>query len=484
MKKVLAIFLALLMVLGALVPALAESTNPYSEEGAILEDLKVLNGSETGDLMLDKKFKRQDMVVLMSRLYGESDKAAVFKVDKMFKDVRDKFYRPYIAWSIDKKLITGMSKTEFGFGQFVTAQQYQTVLLRTLGYEKEANDWHKVPEHSTKIGIMKDLNIKPTTQIDRGVMAKMTVNALRLNINGEKQTLAEKLKLDVPSDLKVESKFTVERDVLTIRGNIKDVKDMKIVLSPVDKGIKTVEKPVEIKSNGDFEVVFDNLVSGDYSYKFVIGGKSSDSTKVTINQLPFELVDIIADNLKEIKLNFTNPVDPKSANLKSNFTTDAGEIASIRLENNGKTVVLSLDANTVMINQRPYIVNIYNIVSRSGQTLKLENQKFSAFDNKQPEVVEVKALGNKRIKVTLSEPVKFPSISNFKVDEKRFTGRITNKDNVVTLIYPSYENIEDGNHVLNISGLEDYAGYRGLTVDKNFKVEKRHKKSSSCKFYS
>lgn len=44
-----------------------------------------------------------------------------------------------------------MEKDEFGFNSYTTVQEFQTVLLRALGYGgEEAKNWNKVPELAEK----------------------------------------------------------------------------------------------------------------------------------------------------------------------------------------------------------------------------------------------------------------------------------------------------------------------------------------------
>lgn len=470
MKKFLSIILVSIMIISSVVPAFAESIS-ITEAGNILEDLNILKGSSSGDLMLNSNFKRQDMVVLMSRLYSEEDKAKTHPAIENFKDIRDKFYLPYISWSYNKNLIKGMTNTRFGFGEFVTVKQFQTVLLRVLGYNTEADNWDKVSDHAKEIGIMEGVDATPNSEAKRGVMAQMTVNALRLNLKNSDKTLAEKLDLNLPN-FKVDNKYTIENDKLTIKGTIKNAKKASITLTPDSTKEKAIEKTLELNKDGEFTVVFENLLSGEYTYTFNIDGKKSDSTKVKIDNIPFKLVDIKADNLREIHLNFTNPVDSRTALFTSNYSTTAGEIGSVRLENNDKTVVLSLTGNKTMVNNREYKINVQSISSKSNKSLEIKNETFKAYDNASPEIKEVKALGNQRIKITLSEPVKFPSVSNFKIDNKNFSGRVQNNDNIITLIYSSSQKLDEGKYTLSISNLEDYAGYKATTVEKDFEVVK------------
>ncbi len=54
-------------------------TELYQKSGQILKNEGVLEGSGTGDLMLNQNLKRQDMVVLMSRLYKEENIAKAIR---------------------------------------------------------------------------------------------------------------------------------------------------------------------------------------------------------------------------------------------------------------------------------------------------------------------------------------------------------------------------------------------------------------------
>ena len=199
MKKIIVIILLISMLLSMLIPIIAnaEPDDLLLSSGKALEALGVLVGDNEGNLMLDKKLYRQDMIVLVSRLYKEENTAKIFLVKPQFTDVTDAyaFYQPYIGWSVDKGLIKGMGNNEFGVDKNVTAQQYMAVLLRILGYEEESRLWNTVPDLAVKLGIMQDLEINPSAEITRGQMAVMTLNTLKLTLKGSTLTLADKLNL-------------------------------------------------------------------------------------------------------------------------------------------------------------------------------------------------------------------------------------------------------------------------------------------------
>jgi len=195
MKRLLSLTLAIIMLLGMTMDAAAAS--PYTKEGEFLKDIGVLKGGTDGDLMLESNLTREQMVVLISRLYGKESEAEGYLSTNTFTDLRpeNKYYIPFIIWAKDQGLIQGMTASTFGIGQTVTTQQFQTVLLRALGYTEEAKDWYNVPAFSVEIGLMKGLNFNSDAKLNRGQVAAMLVNALSLIPKGETSPLAVKLRV-------------------------------------------------------------------------------------------------------------------------------------------------------------------------------------------------------------------------------------------------------------------------------------------------
>jgi S-layer family protein len=224
--------------MSSLAPVIAEHID--NEVGNILKDLGVLKGDkETGDLMLDDNFKRQDMVVMISRLYKEEKKAKDYVGTNIFKDLNKnrKFYIPYITWAKDEGLIEGMEKDKFGFNGYVTVQQFQTVLLRSLGYGEEAKDWALVPEYAKSLGIMKDLDLNPSDKLSRGKMAHMVLNTLNETTKTGLLTLGDILNLDIPEVFKVDSEISVDQNTVIFKGITKGTDSLKLNLRPTTSTI-------------------------------------------------------------------------------------------------------------------------------------------------------------------------------------------------------------------------------------------------------
>ena len=199
MKKIIVIIILLSMLLSALVPIIAnaEPGDIYLSSGLVLRDLGVIEGNEKGNLMLGDTLKRQDMIVLISRLYNDELSARAYLIKPKFTDLTKSysFYEPYIGWAVDKGLIKGMGNDTFGINDKVTVQQFMTVMLRALGYEEESKLWNTTPEIAMQLGIMDQLHLKPTDYLTRGQMAAMIVNALNLTLKGSPITLGKKLNL-------------------------------------------------------------------------------------------------------------------------------------------------------------------------------------------------------------------------------------------------------------------------------------------------
>jgi hypothetical protein len=84
--------------------SIVSADNPYTEQGEFLNKLGVLLGDEKGNLNLDNKLTREQMVVLISRLYGKEDEAKNYKGVNVFKDLgsNQAYYIPYILWAKTK----------------------------------------------------------------------------------------------------------------------------------------------------------------------------------------------------------------------------------------------------------------------------------------------------------------------------------------------------------------------------------------------
>ncbi|HPJ22223.1 MAG TPA: S-layer homology domain-containing protein [Clostridia bacterium] len=151
--KVFIRFISFTLVLILGLSVLPVNTVSANGNGELLRELGILKGDLEGNLLLDQPLKRQDVIVLLSRLLGVEELAASYPGEHSFSDVTDPYYDPFIAWAEDSGLTEGIGGGLFGFNQYLKNQQLLAFLLRALGYEYYGADYGLVPGKSVELGI-------------------------------------------------------------------------------------------------------------------------------------------------------------------------------------------------------------------------------------------------------------------------------------------------------------------------------------------
>lgn len=173
-------------------------TTKYYNEAKLLEKADIMKGDAKGDLMLDETLQRQDLVIIIARLYSEEKRAKSMTGKLEFKDVESKaYYRPFIIWASEKGIMEGKSETKFGVGDDVTVLQLETILLRILGYEEEAKNPDLIETLSDSLGLAEGISAKDDDSIKRGELSKMIINALNIERKGSTLKLKDVLNLDI-----------------------------------------------------------------------------------------------------------------------------------------------------------------------------------------------------------------------------------------------------------------------------------------------
>lgn len=198
MKKKFILFLAFLLILFTSTNLLAKNLkSKFKKSAEELKSYNIIQGNASGDLMLDKNLKREDLIVILSRLMNDEERAKKFSSETKFTDLKSasKVYLPYINWAVSNGYIHGVTKDKFGYGTFVTVKQYQAILLRILDYSSEAKKWDMVSDYAVTYGLMDGLDLKPDDYLNRGEMALMTTNALNTPKKGSTLSLLKVLNL-------------------------------------------------------------------------------------------------------------------------------------------------------------------------------------------------------------------------------------------------------------------------------------------------
>ena len=139
-KRLLSIVLAtvlLLTTLGTSVLA-SEEENPSYEHALALKEAGILYGLPDGTFGLDLQFKRSESIVVLLRSLNLYEQAGKTEYKPIFEDVpEDHWAAPYIIYAYEKGMTNGVSDIEFAPEEYVTAQQFCTLMLRYILDEPE-----------------------------------------------------------------------------------------------------------------------------------------------------------------------------------------------------------------------------------------------------------------------------------------------------------------------------------------------------------
>lgn len=476
MKRTLSLVLALVMVLSTFTMAFAD--NHVSDEemkaAAFLNENDILQGAkEDGDLLLGNAMKKQNAVVLLSRLLGDEELAKNYPVEDedMYSDVNDPYYNAYLAWAKADGTFVGNDEGEFGFNRDITVEEFAKVLVTALGYEQDVDfEWEETLEFAKELGIIPE---GAEGIITRGTIALMTVETLKVEIKDGTMTLAEKLEITMPEEpvveaTKVESVYAenLKEVVVVFDGEVdemtaEDEANYTTTAGNVDKA----------ELSEDMTTVILTLVDGKQminqkEYTVTVNGVKAGDSKITAEKVAFtpidntlpSIVEVRSLGTKAIKVVVSEPVEKVSASAfkldgKSYFgTVDiSGRVITLKPYNSSST--LKAGDHTLTTAK---IEDFYGLKS-----LEQENEFVVVEDNDAPVVVEVKATLEKAV-VEFDEDIDPDTVTKNSFywksgSVKKYPRTATVSGNKVELDFtnnplPAYET------KLFINGVADYSG--------------------------
>lgn len=375
MKRILSLVLAMVMVLGSFSAVFAVEPTVADEAVKVLMDLGVLTEGK-----LDQEFKRQDTIVLLSRLMGEEEVAKDFPSEELaFADVIDPFYTGYVAWAVANKLTDGKTATKFGFDDKLKTQELAMFVLRVLGYDDVEYD--KALEKAKELGLL--VNVAEGTIIKRGDMAVMTLNALAVNPKDSTVTLAEKLGFVLPTpevstDIEITSAKAIANNKVEVKVKAEvtaSVADFVIVKkgSTTELEVKDVVK----ESAKVFVLETEALVAGT-SYSVKSNDKSLNFTGVVADKTAPTVKSIKGVDTNTFEVEFSDVMDSATATKVANYTFDKDlKVVSVELSGSRKVITLTTDAakkNTT------YKLTIEGITNSDGVVMKKISQNVRAME--------------------------------------------------------------------------------------------------------
>ena len=413
MKRTLSLMLALVMVLSTFtVFADNHVSDAEMEAGAFLKANEVLVGDAEGDLLLGNVLKKQNAVVLLSRLMKVEELAKAFPTDEdtTYPDVTDPFYKGYIAWATTEGLIEGKGTGDFGFDDSVTAREFATMLLRSLGYTVGMDadvEWDNALEKAIELGVAAEETEDGI--VSRGTVALMVFNALPLNLKDSEETLAEKLEIEMPAPAALEVESVVADNLKEVKVtfnqkvNEETVNDSNVSVDG-EKGsaalqddemtvVITMDKVLENQEEYTLEVdkveSEDGLMLEDYEEEFTAFDRS----------LP-EALDVKVTGPKNLTITFSEPMETKGevtikqnkVNLGSSVDL-SGNKADVRVYSNLK-------------DGEEYTVKVEKFEDYAGYKNVVNTLTFTYEEDDTPPVATVEKAEQTYVIVSFDKPVK------------------------------------------------------------------------------
>jgi len=275
MKKSLSLLVAIAMVFSMFASMVSAAEQTAGEK---LKDLGVITGTSEG-LQEDAEWRRADVAILVSRLYGKEDVAKATAPNHGFTDLTDKTYGAYVTWAKEEGLFLGKTETTFGPLDNITNGQFATVVLRALGQDQldEAKNLAKAIE----LGLLAEGTVQ-TDAAKRGTTYSALVAALDVKVDGKKLGTKLGLKGYEIVDLAIESASAVvaKEIVVNFNDNVKEIAVKDVSVKDAEGNSVAVEK-VSIKDAKATVALATALTSGKEYTVSIAAATGVEATALT-----------------------------------------------------------------------------------------------------------------------------------------------------------------------------------------------------------
>lgn len=295
MKSILSGIVITAMILASGIPSFAFGPNETRSIDRFFADAKILKGSGNA-FGLEKPANRLEGMVILIRLMGkEADAQALAEQPCQFTDVPD-WAKGYVNYAYENNLSKGVSDTKFGVAGTMTADQFNTLMLRVLGYDDSKGDffWDDATVKARELSILSFQLAHEYNRIGhvytKGDLMDTAFCYLDADFKDQDQTVAKRLIEDgvISKDmakeygLKLEGldtirtsfsedeyySFHLDDELLTLTGagTEKDKAWLLLEIATTNNGVEKAAKTT--KRNGDgsyhFELSVKNLPKGEY----------------------------------------------------------------------------------------------------------------------------------------------------------------------------------------------------------------------------
>lgn len=180
------------------VPANAAASASSNYEKAV--DLKILGllANPPAQFELERAPTRVEGAIMLIRLLGKENLAKQGSYPHPFTDVPS-WASYYVGYLYHNNLTKGIGNNMFGSADSLTAQQYVTFVLRSMGYEDKVDfEYNRVFDKAQQIGLLDTAersSYEKAPVFLRNDMAGISYDALSIKLKSSEQTLLDKLVL-------------------------------------------------------------------------------------------------------------------------------------------------------------------------------------------------------------------------------------------------------------------------------------------------
>lgn len=137
MKRFMAILLSAALVMGVMPAAFAAAKDvPLTEKAAVLRELEVMEGDESGALHLERNVTRAEFTKLLVSASPYKGSVGEAAATDPYPDVSHRdWFAPYVRAAVDVGLVKGDLEGYFRPGSTITLAEGVTMAVRLLGYQ-------------------------------------------------------------------------------------------------------------------------------------------------------------------------------------------------------------------------------------------------------------------------------------------------------------------------------------------------------------
>lgn len=139
MKKLISAVILVTMIFSCAISFAKEDIQITEKKAEVLSCLNILKGDEHG-FRLNDTSTRLEAIIIFIRLAGNEKNAIEGNLQHPFVDVPD-WAGPYVGYAYAMGITKGVDQKNFGTDQNLTANQFLTFVLRTLGYDDKKGDF-------------------------------------------------------------------------------------------------------------------------------------------------------------------------------------------------------------------------------------------------------------------------------------------------------------------------------------------------------